>query len=132
MFMVRWFLLGCIVCACGFLAGCSKVQPVAVNGEVLLDGKPMSEGEISLVAEDGSGADVFEVKDGKFQGQSKPGKKKVEIRKYKIGEATKMADKVIEGTKENILPAKYNTETTMKAEVTATGIAPPKFETTSQ
>src|SRR5947209_15511095 len=132
--MARWFVLVCVLVALVPLAGCGGggPKPVAVSGTVDLDGKPLDDGQVTLVGEGGAVPGTFPVKDGKFDGQAKPGKKKVEVRAFKAGKATKMGDMEIPATPENYLPARFNTETTLTAEVTASGLSPNKFEVQSK
>src|ERR1700758_4058464 len=109
--MARWLILGCILCTVCCLVGCSsKPQPVAVTGTVELDGQPLDDGSITLFPDGGGAAEKFTVKNGKFEGQALPGKKKVEIHAFKQGEPTKMGDKIIPAPLVNYIPAKYNTE----------------------
>jgi hypothetical protein len=131
--MVRWFSLGCVFSALVFLGGCdSKPKTVTVSGTVNLDGKPLPEGEVTLVNAAGLPPDVLPVKDGKFSGPAKPGKVKVQIRVYKEGPPPPK-----DGTQPapdsppsivNTLPARFNDETTLNAEVTDGGLNPSKFE----
>jgi hypothetical protein len=129
--MARWLLLGCVLSIPCLLVGCTT-KPVAVSGTVELDGQPLKDGKITLIGEGGVPPEgPFDIRDGKFEGQVTPGKKKVEIRAYKMGQPTKMADKVIEATPENYLPARYNSETKLTAEVSNGGMSPSKFEVKS-
>jgi hypothetical protein len=130
--MARWFLVACGVLSLQLLVGCtSSPPPVAISGTVTVDGKPLPEGDIILTGE-GTAPETFQIKDGKFEGQAKIGKKRVEIHAMKKGEPTKMGDKVIEASPVNYLPARYNTESKITAEVTASGLNPNKFETKSE
>jgi hypothetical protein len=128
--MARWLLLGCFLGALVFLAGCSgSDRPLPVSGEVLLDGKALGTGTIALLGEGGATPESFEIKDGKFEGRARPGKKRVEIRAYAEGTPTTMSDMVVEGSgKVNFIPERYNKNSTLTAEVTASGLNPSKFE----
>jgi len=129
--MRRWFLLGCLCGALGCLLGCSTAaKPIPVSGTVNLDGQPLAEGQVTLLGEK-TAPETFTVKAGSFQGEAKPGKKRVEIRAFKLGKPTKMGDTEIEATPENYIPAKYNTESTLTAEVAAGGLNPNKFDVQS-
>jgi hypothetical protein len=98
---------------------------------VNLDGKPLPDGSIMLLG-DGEAPANLPIKDGKFAGEAKPGKKRVEIRAYKMGQPTKMGDQVIEASKENFLPSEYNSASKITGEVTAEGISPSTFEVKSK
>jgi len=136
--MIRWLSPGCAIalfCALVFLTGCSgpKDKPVSVSGTVDLDGKPLSEGTITLLGEGGTAPTKLDIKEGKFEGMATPGKKRVEIRAFRPGKATKMGTETIEAGPENYLPAAYNSESKMTAEVGAGGgLNPSKFEVKSK
>jgi len=125
--MARWFVLGCVLCVACLLVGCGKARPVAVKGTIELDGKPMPDGSITLIAEDGSPPDVLPVKNGTFEGYSVPGKKRVEIRAFKMGKATKMGTETIPASPENFLPARFTSESKITAEVKSSGLDPSSF-----
>jgi hypothetical protein len=129
--MARWFVLGCVLGVLASLTGCSKSEepPVKVSGTVNLDGKPLADGSVTLFGEGGAPPEgPFPVKDGKFEGEAKPGKKKVSIHAYRLGEKTKMGDEWIEAGSVNYLPDRFNTSSKLTAEVTASGINPSKFD----
>jgi hypothetical protein len=109
------------------LAGCSgsnAAPTYPVTGTVTLDGKPLEEGEIYFLMPAKGEVDIVAVKNGKFEGQVKAGNRRVEIRAYKIipaHEAASMPGYTVPESRENYLPAKYNTESTLTAEVKADG-----------
>ena len=121
-------------------AGCgsSSGKTVAVKGTVTLDSKPMPEGEISFFGE-GETPQTLEIKAGAFEGQVKTGKKRVEIRAYKEG-ATMPAkgemykDKKPPGgtSRENIIPARFNSNSKLTAEASASGLEPHDFKVESK
>jgi len=134
--MARRVTLGICFLAVCTLIGCSgnKTQfkaPLPVSGTVTLDGQPMAEGTITLIGEGGA-TEQLPIKDGKFQGPVTPGKKRVELRSFKMGQPTKMGDQVIEATPINFIPATYNTESKITADVTGSGITPNSFEAKSK
>jgi len=134
--MARRFVLGCSLLVLGVLLGCSGSKSrfkdaVSVSGTVNLDGQPMPDGTITFIGEGGATEQV-PVKDGKFQGGVTPGKKRVEIRAFKLGKPTKMGDQVIEATPENYIPATYNTDSKITAEVAGGAINPSTFEVKSK
>jgi len=133
--MLRW--IGMVVC-CGALlalAGCQKPppKPVPVNGTVTLDGAPLAEGDVLLLNSAGLAPDTLPVKGGAFQGMAKPGKVRVEIRSYRPAKppTTPIPQESTPGP-ENYLPARYNTESTLTAEVTASGLNPSQFDLKSK
>jgi hypothetical protein len=133
--MSRRFLLACFLCALGSLGGCSdkEPKPVAVSGAVNLDSKPLESGTVTLFGDAGAVPESFPVKGGKFEGKAKPGKKRVEIRAFRSDKTPKMGDMEIEGASgENYLPERFNTRSTLTAEVSADGINPSKFEVQSK
>jgi hypothetical protein len=132
--MTRWFLLGSFLCVVCFLGGCepSKPKPITVSGTVNLDGKPLPDGSISLIGTAGEVPVSIPIKEGKFEGQATPGKKRVEIRADRMGKPTKMGDVVIEATPENYLPERFNSQSTLTAEVSASGINPNTYEVQSK
>jgi len=133
--MARCFYLGCFLCLLGTLTGCgtdSKGKSATVSGTVNLDGQPLDDGAIALFGEGGTGADSLPVKNGKFEGPATTGKKRVEIRAFRLGQPTPMGDEVIPAAPENYLPARFNTESKITVEVTAGGINPNKFDVESK
>ena len=133
--MVRWLCLGCLIGALVILAGCndSKTPTAKVSGTVKLDGEPLDEGTIMLYGDGGTAPDTFDVKNGKFEGQAKLGKKRVEIHAYKQGPKAKMDKEEIEGSgKEERIPARFNSESKVTAEVTGSGISPVEFKVESK
>jgi len=114
--------------------GCGPKKPrnYPVKGQVKLDGEPMKEGEITF-AQPGVPPQPLPITNGTFSGEVREGKHRVEIRMYKMGAPTKMADETIPGSKENVLPAQYNTESKLpEATVTAAGPNEFKYEVTSK
>lgn len=94
----------------------------------------MQEGSVMLVGigEQSGAPATLTVTNGNFSGPVTPGKKRVEIRAFKKGEPTKMGDMVIEGSPTNYLPPRFNTESTLTAEVGADGLNPSKFDVKSK
>jgi hypothetical protein len=111
----------------------------SVSGTVNLDNQPLAEGEIMFVGEGGQVPDTLPIKNGAFSGNVKQGKKRVEIRAYRDASVDPAAAAMYKGeavpgasTKENYLPARFNSESTLTAEVTASGLNPSKFDVTSK
>lgn len=119
------------------LAGCDSGPPAPkltkVSGTVTLDGSPMAEGEVTF-AEPAKGAyDSIKVIDGKFEGPVQPGKKRVEVRAYRPGKPnTEMYGPDAKAEPENYIPAKYNNESTMTAEIPESGASDLKYDVTSK
>ncbi len=104
------------------LIGCgtsnSKPKSVPVSGTVTIDGKPLPEGTVYFKTIQTGAFDSLPVKDGKFEGGADVGERRVEVNSYRI--------KIVKGemggeVKENVLPARYNTNSTLSATVTAVG-----------
>jgi hypothetical protein len=121
----EWRLL--LVAVVLAVAGCGGGPPtVEVKGMVTYDGKPLKEGEIHFLdMEKGDPAKLLDIKVGSFSGQVTPGKKKVQIFAYKEAKAEGAAGykpPPEEGTtKENYIPAQYNTESKLEDVVKAEG-----------
>jgi hypothetical protein len=103
-------------------AGCTDVGPrtYAVSGTVTLDGRPLEDGDIYFYALDPNvSADAGKIKNGKFAFRSKAGAKRVEIQASRVvpSKRTPMGGPV----REQFLPARYNSATTLTAEVSPTG-----------
>jgi hypothetical protein len=105
------------------LAGCGPSR-VTVSGDVAYEGQPVDDGAVVFVPE-GGGADATQVgasiHDGKYTIDEarglRPGKYKVQITwMRKTGKKFQGADGV-EDEKVQVLPPKFNTETTQTAEV---------------
>jgi len=133
--MVRWFWVSCVVSALVFLGGCAPSGPkqTKVSGTVTLDGKPLDDGQVVLAHAAGHPPDVFSVKDGKFEGPAKQGKVRVEIRAFRppAPSPTPLQEESKPGP-ENYLPPRFNTGTSLTAEVTASGLNPSQFEVQSR
>ena len=92
----------------------SRIPPRdQVNGTVTLDGDPVDKGSITFFASDDVSRGIqasTSIKNGKYELLVTPGKKKVKISK-------------VEETRtdvfENVVPAKYNSATTLEADVSA-------------
>jgi hypothetical protein len=116
-------------------AGCPAKAPpetlTQVSGTVTLDGQPMADGNIAFEVP-GKGPVQLPVTNGAFSGQVIPGENRVQVRSYKAGTPVQMGDKTFGGEKVNFIPAKYNTETTLKETIPAEGKSGLKYEVTSE
>ena len=112
-----------IVLAAGLLAaaGCAKGEPtpVPVKGTVELNGKPLASGTVYLSAPDGKPPAQGEVVNGAFSLESLPGERRVEVRHYVEVKGKK--GPAGEPLTTDTIPAKYNTNSTLKATVTEAG-----------
>jgi hypothetical protein len=136
--MIRWF---CAAGVAGVLlilgGGCGSDGPslktTQIKGEVTLDGKPLKDGTVTLINPVGMPPDTFEVKEGHFEGKAKISSMRVEIRAFKppLPSETPIPEESKPGPV-NYLPARYNRETALKAEVTDKGLNPSTFAVTSE
>jgi len=120
--MVRTFSFVFLLAACVALEGCGgggrpEAKKHPVNGEVTLDGKPMADGIVYFKTVATGAIDFADVKDGKFQGRAEAGQRRVEIFAFREGKPIQMGDQKTGATRENYLPAKYNTESTLTENV---------------
>lgn len=112
-----WFLLLTLVAS-----GCGRSGPALfpVSGTVSYNGAPVPEGSIVFMAADNRiAADAGTIHDGRFDFQAKEGKKLVAVR------AVRNVGAVIPSmgvpARESYIPAEYNTNTTLTAEVVRGG-----------
>lgn len=131
------FLTGlAVIClsACG-CSGSTEAPEYSVKGTVTLDGSPMTEGDIYFIDSATSTSSVLPVTNGQFAGKSEAGTFKVEINQFR--EETVQADPTGytppgNTTKKNIVLPEYNSQSTLKAEVTANGPNEFSFEAKSK
>jgi len=115
-------LVGLISAGCG---GGSGDAPALYNveGTVTFAGEPVETGRIQFRADEGAGtAYSAEITNGKYKLETVPGKMKIEITASravpgKMGEAAS-PDEQPQPVMEMYIPAKYNTASTLTAEVT--------------
>ncbi|MBN2577627.1 MAG: hypothetical protein JXB10_01370 [Pirellulales bacterium] len=103
--------------------GCRGKGPVAVSGEVTLDGQPLERGRIDFQPADGNGPmTAAPIRDGKYEGSVHPGMKTIRITGGKVvgshpftpgNPASPMVEDI-----ESLVPPCYNTETTLSCEIT--------------
>lgn len=102
-----------------------------IKGKVSFDGVPVAKGDITLRPEKPSTAPQgATIKDGSFQMKASEGKYKVEIISTRVvpGKKGPMGEDAIE----EFIPQKYNTKTTLGAEVKSFGKNELIFELTSK
>jgi hypothetical protein len=102
---------------------------VPVSGAVSLDGKPMGDGVVYFKRPEVGAVDRLEVKDGKFAGIAEVGERRVEICRYRYGEPFPMGGGMFPNRIETI-DAKFNTNSTLTANVTEDGPNEFQFEVT--
>jgi hypothetical protein len=130
MFLLRYGVLLLVV---GLLGGCaaeSKVVPV--KGKVTLDGAPMATGQVLLDPGDGTAPTTLEVTGGAFAGKTPVGKKTVRISSFKKAKQQATGPGAEEEALLNIIPARYNNESTETVEVTKGGPNQFDFKVTSK
>lgn len=117
--------------------GCGPSAPPVpkqgdVKGTVTLDSKPMESGEVSFVIV-GQQPSLLPVTNGAFSGKAAIGANRVEVYSYRTGgAAVEMGGQKFGGDKENFIPAKFNVESTLKADVAQSGANDFKFDVTSK
>jgi len=123
-------MLAPILAGCGSNANAPVLSQV--KGSVTLDGQPMPDGEVMFVVV-GKHTAVMPVTNGTFTGQAAAGTNRVEVYSYKAGgDVVEMGGEKFGGEKENFIPAKYNANTTLSAEVTEDGGGDFVFPVTSK
>lgn len=123
-------LVPCVVTLVG-CGGATSPSPVVVTGTVQLDKQPLSEGEI-LFKIPGETPQIVSIKDGKFSTTLTPGKRDVEILAYRQAQDFNMGGVIIKGSRENYVDEKFNTHTTLTAEITTDGPNEFSFSVTSR
>jgi hypothetical protein len=114
-------------------AGCSRDEPLyPASGVVTLDGQPIDTGDILFVSLNGPrGPDSAKITGGKYELMTTAGKKRVEISASKIRPGGARGAEG-EPVPEEYIPARYNTESQLSAEVTAGGSRTLDFELKSK
>ncbi|MEZ6065249.1 MAG: hypothetical protein R3B90_05980 [Planctomycetaceae bacterium] len=113
-----------VVCCVTALAGCSgsgadRPQMATVTGTVTLDGTPLAQGTIVADPADGTGLPAQGgVVDGKFSFEATPGKKTVRVT---ATQETGEKDQYGEPISKEVIPSKYNAESTLTETVGAVG-----------
>jgi hypothetical protein len=121
-------LLGLLVTVTGCGPG-----GVTVSGTVTLDGEPLKEGHIvfrpvpALAKSEAIGGPI---KDGKYQVKARPGQNRVEITATRVVPGTK--DSFGNPLQESIIPERYNVESNLTKEISASGANEFNVELTSR
>jgi hypothetical protein len=108
-------------CVVAGAIGCGGRETLEVSGGVTFDGKPVERGEISFVPTAGGAPDGGVIEQGKFQFQARPGSKRVEIRGSRPVPPARQSNSEMGPMYEDYIPARYNDQSTLTADVTADG-----------
>ncbi len=129
--MARLFL-SLVILSTVVLAGCSKetAKVVPVRGTVTLDKKPLADGKI-VFSTPGKAPEALPITNGTFEGKVEAGERKVEILAYKDAPPVPMEGVPPGENKVNYLPARYNSESQLRATVSPGGSLDLKFDLTS-
>lgn len=114
-----------------FAAGCGAGDgKVLVTGTVTFDGSPMPDGYITFTPEGGGAPEAAPIAAGKYQVAVKPGPHRVEVEASRfVGEKNQIMGLQ---PREQYVPARYNSETTLRSEVTSAGEKVFAFDLTSK
>ena len=98
------------------LAGCDAGPKLyKVTGTVSWQGKPVENGQINLIAEDGQATPAgAKIVDGKFELTATAGPKRVEVYNQRV---TGFSKEMNQETRTNDIPPAYNAETKLRFEV---------------
>lgn len=120
LFVRRVLLAACVISFIG-CGGGGKPGPKLyhVAGTVNFSGEPLKEGDLVVRSVDGKHAGGSTIKNGKFQFDTTAGESIVEIKAMRDvpGEFREENPGEKVPVKEQFIPAKYNTESTLKIEV---------------
>jgi hypothetical protein len=115
------------------VVGCGGKETVGVTGTVTFDGVPVEKGEVSFIPADGQGAPAGAViENGAFAFEAKPGSKRVEVRASRALPPERQTNPEMGLMYEDYIPARFNRESTLTAEVKAGGQPAYEFNLTSK
>ena len=113
---LRLILVGLMCLVPALLAGCGSSEFETATGTVTFDGQPVPEGDIIFQPADPKyGPDAGKIIDGKFTLSVRPGSRKVVIRAVRLVPGKK--GPMGEDAHEDYIPAQYNDDTTLTADV---------------
>jgi hypothetical protein len=111
--------------------GRKEAKKYPVSGAVTLDGKPLIEDGLIYFKNIAAGSiDTMNIKDGQYSGSSEAGDRRVEIYVFRV--KTQDFNGMKSEVKENLIPDRYNVESTFSAKVTPEGPNKFDFEMTSK
>lgn len=114
----------------GFLGCGGGDGKVPVSGVVTFDGSPMPDGYITFTPEGGGTPEAAPIAAGNYQVAVKPGTHRVEVEASRfVGEKNPIMGLQ---PREQYVPARYNSETSLRSEVTPTGENVFSFDLTSK
>lgn len=122
-------LVGLLLAGCG---GGTEPQRYPVSGTVTLDGQPLPEGLIFFKTVATGAIDTMEIKAGKFAGEAQPGERRVEIVAYRESTAPGTTPGMEANAEVNYIPPRYNSQSTLTAQVKPEGPNEFSFEVTSK
>jgi hypothetical protein len=132
---MRFWVLSCsMLLALGCSSGPTGPAEYPVSGTVTLDGKPIETGRI-LFRKVGDGEHAYrgEITNGNYSFTSEPGKVKVEITASRpVPGKFDTSNGTPEPMGEMYIPKKYNSQTTLEAEVKSSGDNALPFELVSK
>lgn len=107
------------LCFIASFAGCApKVTTLPISGKVTLDGQPLETGDLIFIHSDPQfGQEPGKITAGSYTANVHPGTNKVEIRATRAVPG-KFGPMGTEPLLEDIIPAKYNSATTLSVDVT--------------
>ena len=128
---IRRFKLPVLAAMLLALVGCGpRDGKVPVSGVITFDGSPMPDGYITFTPEGGGTPEAAPIAAGKFELGVKPGAHRVEIEaSHFVGEKNPIMGLQ---PREQYVPARYNSETTLRSDVNPDGENGLNFELTSK
>jgi len=119
------YLLIALMAACGCGRTGRPARPLAsVSGTVTLDGQPLPDGFVTFVSPQQGLFEAFPIKDGRYAGKAGLGMRQIEIVAVRETRPAKTASPAYgppQPARENYLPERYSTKSTLTAEVTQAG-----------
>ncbi len=105
------------------LSGCGLVGsgPVVVSGTVTMDGEPLAEGVVDFLSTESDAPVTAEVKEGVYQAEIPPGRRRVEIRSPEVVGRKPVYDGQNDGPMQDVVvervAAEFNTNSTITIDV---------------